>query len=93
VLCAADGGVPQRHGPARALTNHEVLVESVRMNRTEPEIVDGVDLTPGAHQDWRGVDLTLIRHCLSLTPTERLAENEQALELVLELERARDGTR
>lgn len=63
------------------------------MDRGEPEIVDGVDLTPGAHQDWRGVDLTLIRHCLRLTPTERLAENDEALELLLELERARDGSR
>jgi hypothetical protein len=63
------------------------------MKRVEKEIVDGIDLTPGAHQDWRGVDLTLIRHCLSLTPTERLAENDQALELLSMLERSRDGAR
>jgi hypothetical protein len=63
------------------------------MDRDKREIVDGVDLTPGAHQDWRGVDLTLIRHCLSLTPTERLAENEQALELLAMVERSRNGAR
>jgi hypothetical protein len=63
------------------------------MDRDQREIVDGVDLTPGAHQDWRGVDLTLIHHCLSLTPTERLAENEQALELLAMVERSRDGAR
>jgi hypothetical protein len=63
------------------------------MDRDEHEIIDGVDLTPGAHQDWRGVDLTLIRHCLSLTPTERLAENDAAIELLATIERSRDVAR
>jgi hypothetical protein len=37
-----------------------------------------------AEQDESGVDLTLIDHMLSLTPTERI----EALEQTLELERA-----
>ncbi len=63
------------------------------MTESRRDIVDGVDLTPGAHQDSRGVDLTLIRHSLSLTPSERLAENEAMIEFVTALERSRDGTR
>ena len=61
------------------------------MDRDGREIVDGVDLTPGAHQDWRGVDLTLVRYCLSLTPTERLAQNEDAIEFLSTLQGSRDG--
>ncbi len=55
------------------------------------EIVDGVDLTPGAHLDHRGVDRTLIRHMLSLTPTQRLAENEKMIEFLATIEQSRDG--
>ncbi len=44
-------------------------------------------------QDWRGVDLTLIRHCLDLTPTERIAENEAALSLFAAVEDLSDGAR
>ena len=79
-------------GPAR-WPDSGVVVAFFRMEQRKREVVDGVDLTPGAHQDERGVDLTLIRHCLSLSPTERLAENEGALELVLALERSRDVPR
>ena len=43
---------------------------------------DEVALDPGTHQDARGVDRSLIRHCLSLTPTQRIAENEDALALI-----------
>jgi hypothetical protein len=42
---------------------------------------DEVALSPGAHQDQRGVDRSLIRYCLRLTPTQRMAENESALAL------------
>jgi len=48
---------------------------------TENQVVGEVDPMPDSPQDWRGVDLTLIRHCLDLTPTERIAENEAALSL------------
>ena len=57
-------------------------------NRT---IVDGVDLTPGAHQTATGVDRTLIRECLKLTPAERLARNEEMIEFAQVVERSRDG--
>ena len=60
---------------------------------SEPEVVDGVNLTPGAHQDERGVDRTLIRHCLELTPTERLEENEGMIALMTSVEASRDGAR
>ena len=63
------------------------------MTQPDREIVDGVDLTPGAHQDERGVDLTLIRYCLSLTPAQRLAENEGIIDLLARAEPSRDGTR
>jgi hypothetical protein len=63
------------------------------VRQAEPEIVDGVDLTPGVHQDARGVDLTLIRHCLALTPAERLAENEGVIELIRLGEQSRNGAR
>jgi hypothetical protein len=42
---------------------------------------DEVALRPGAYQDARGVDRSLIRYCLSLTPTQRMAENDSALAL------------
>jgi hypothetical protein len=40
---------------------------------------DEVGLRPGAYQDARGVDRSLIRYCLRLTPTQRMAENDGAL--------------
>ncbi len=54
-------------------------------------IVDGVDLTPGAHQDHRGVDLTLIRESLKLSPAERLDRNEEMIEFVALAQRSSDG--
>ena len=40
------------------------------------------DLSPtDAAYDDQGVDRSLIRYCLGLTPTERMAENEAALAL------------
>lgn len=52
-----------------------------------------VDPMADSPQDWRGVDLTLIRHCLDLTPTERIAENESALSLFTAFEDLGDGAR
>lgn len=43
-------------------------------------------------QDENGVDLSLLRENLKLTPTERIEKMRKALELVLEIERARTVT-
>ncbi len=63
------------------------------MSDAERDLVGEVDPVPDPPQDWRGVDLTLIRHCLDLTPTERIAENEAALSLFAAVEDLSDGAR
>lgn len=63
------------------------------MSGTEHERAGEVEPVPDSSQDWRGVDLTLICHCLELTPTERIAENEAALSLFAAVEEPSDGAR
>ncbi|GEM_PF-5688569 len=57
------------------------------------ELPGEVDPVPDSPQDWRGVDLTRIRLCLDLTPTERIAENEAVLSLFAAVEDPAAGAR
>ncbi len=42
---------------------------------------------PAVLYDWRGVDRSLIRMCLALSPEQRLEHNRQAADAILELRR------
>jgi hypothetical protein len=60
-------------------TRNSEFEDSVPDNRQRGH--DEVGLLPGQYQDARGVDRSLIRYCLRLTPTQRMAENDSALAL------------
>lgn len=44
-------------------------------------------------QDANGIDLSLLRENLKLTPTERMEKHQRALALVLEVRRAGESAR
>jgi hypothetical protein len=64
----------------------EALIE--QLNR-------GYVCPPDAGPEWRaacdyGLDMSLVEHALQLTPEQRLEEHQHALDLLLEIEAARE---
>ena len=48
---------------------------------------------PYGEQDEHGIDLSLLRENLKLTPTERMIQHHRALELAMEVRRAGEAAR